>query len=316
MSAGWRGRSETGGCWPGIPVHKRLLHAGADKGLPIGNLTSQFFANVYLNELDQFIKHTLKCRYYVRYVDDFLLLHTSVAQLRQWEGRINDFLEERLHLRLRGPAVLRPCADGADFLGYIVRPWYRLVRRRVVGNCRERLDIFAWSLLTGRPGGSRVLRLPAHRRLQLQAVVASYLGHFAHAQAAGLVGSLLDRYTSLGLLFRQHHQRLLTLWQPGRVSGYRSQVAWFRRCFPCARLEVKRCTETDVFPPSGQGSWGRAATIRHLARVVRVREEGFLKSGLKRRVLSAVVFDDPPPPTVAMDEKTNTDGPAPGRYHP
>ncbi len=299
-----------------IPAHKRLLHAGADKGLPIGNLTSQFFANVYLNELDQFIKHTLKCRYYLRYVDDFLLLHASEAQLRQWEGQISDFLAERLHLRLRTPSVLRPCADGADFLGYIVRPWYRLVRRRVVGNCRERLDGFARELLGRASGGRRLLRLPACRRQRLQAVVASYLGHFAHAHSERLVGSLLRRYPWLGLLFRQHHQRLLPLWQPGRVSGYRSQVAWFRRCFPCARLEVQRGTETDVFPPSGRIRQGQAATIRHLARVVRVREEGFLKGGLKRRVLAAVVFADPPPPSAAMNDQTTTHGPAPGRKHP
>lgn len=55
-----------------VPAHKRLINAPAETGLPIGNLTSQFFANVYLNELDQFIKHRLKCRYYLRYVDDFI----------------------------------------------------------------------------------------------------------------------------------------------------------------------------------------------------------------------------------------------------
>jgi hypothetical protein len=53
-----------------IPLHKSLFHTGGRTGLPIGNYTSQFFANVYLNELDQFVKHTLKCRYYLRYVDD------------------------------------------------------------------------------------------------------------------------------------------------------------------------------------------------------------------------------------------------------
>jgi hypothetical protein len=119
----------------------------------------------------------------------------------------------------------------------------------------------------------------------------------------------------LGLLFRQHHQRLLPLWQPVLVSGYRSQVAWFRHCFPCARLEVQRGTETDVFPPSGRGHQGQEAAIRHLARVIRVREEGFLKGGLKRRVHAAVVFDDPPP-AAAMNDQTTTDGPAPGRKHP
>ncbi|MCI5196653.1 MAG: reverse transcriptase, partial [Candidatus Electrothrix sp. AW5] len=64
-----------------VPPHKRLINAGKDKGLPIGNLTSQFFANVYLNELDQFVKHELKCRHYLRYVDDFILLHDNPAQL-------------------------------------------------------------------------------------------------------------------------------------------------------------------------------------------------------------------------------------------
>ncbi len=266
-----------------IHAHKRLVHAGAAKGLPIGNLTSQFFANVYLKELDQFIKHTLKCRYYLRYVDDFLLLHASAEQLREWERRIGDFLEEGLHLRLRVPSVLKPCASGADFPGYIVRPWYRLVRRRVVGNLREWPDGFA-----------RVLRLPARRRQRLQGVVASYLGHCAHARAERLVGSLLHRYPWLGLVYRQHRQRLLPLWQPPWVSGYRSQVAWFRCCFPCARLEVQRGTETDVFLPSGRGP-DQVRSIRHLARRVIVREEGFLKGGLKRRVLAAVVYAERPP---------------------
>jgi len=64
--------------WRGLPRHKSLFGAPPDCGLPIGNLTSQFFANVYLNGLDQFVKHTLKCRWYLRYVDDFLLLHKVI----------------------------------------------------------------------------------------------------------------------------------------------------------------------------------------------------------------------------------------------
>ena len=87
---------------------------------------------------------------------------------------------------------------------------------------------------------------------------------------------------------------MLPLWQPPQVSGYRSQVAWFRRCFPCARLEVQRGTETDVFPPADRGP-DQTLSIRHLARRVIVREEGFLKGGLKRRVLAAVVYDERAP---------------------
>ena len=81
-----------------VPPHKRLGAVGPTSGLPIGNLTSQFFANVYLNELDQFVKHQLKCRWYVRYVDDFVLLHADPAQLLAWREQIVAFLTERLIL--------------------------------------------------------------------------------------------------------------------------------------------------------------------------------------------------------------------------
>ena len=159
-----------------VPPHKRLSAAPPGKGLPIGNLTSQFFANVYLNALDQFVKHKLKCRYYLRYVDDFILLDTDPEQLRAWVAEIVAFLAEHLLLEVKEGTRLRPVTDGADFLGYIVRPHYRLVRRRVIGNLRDRLAAFE------RPHVSVLsIRLPPDRRDGLRAVLASYLGHFSHA---------------------------------------------------------------------------------------------------------------------------------------
>ena len=68
--------------------------------MPLGNLTSQFFANVYLNELDQFMKHKLGAKYYLRYVDDFVILHSSKHQLNIWKKEINNFLNEKLKLEL------------------------------------------------------------------------------------------------------------------------------------------------------------------------------------------------------------------------
>ena len=115
----------------GIPPHKSLFKVGPNKGLPIGNLTSRFFANVYLNELDQFVKHGLRCRFYLRYVDDFILLSESEKVLLQWREEISGFLHERLALSLKGGDRVRRVSEGADFLGYITRPGYRLVRRRV-----------------------------------------------------------------------------------------------------------------------------------------------------------------------------------------
>lgn len=128
--------------WANVPPHKRLENAAAKCGLPIGNLTSQFFANVYLNELDQFIKHDLKCRHYLRYVDDFILLADDKAMLLQWRERIVGFLTTRLQLRLKALAQPQSVYQGADFLGYIIRPDYRLVRRRVINHCRHKLHLF------------------------------------------------------------------------------------------------------------------------------------------------------------------------------
>jgi len=147
-----------------VPSHKRLGQAGPERGLPIGNLTSQFFANVYLNELDQFVKHTLKCRHYLRYVDDFILLHESPERLQAWEGQIEDFLRDKLRLELKAERKLRPVSDGADFLGYIVRPDYLLVRRRVVGNLREKLRGFERKFL-GQIRGSRRKALGAAKEM-------------------------------------------------------------------------------------------------------------------------------------------------------
>lgn len=83
-----------------IPRHKSLFAQDAHHGLPIGNLSSQFFANVYLDELDQFVKHRLRARHYVRYVDDFVLLHESPQQLLAWRDAIERRLDERLRLEL------------------------------------------------------------------------------------------------------------------------------------------------------------------------------------------------------------------------
>jgi hypothetical protein len=89
--------------WRHIPAHKTLFGTENRRGLPIGNLTSQFFSNVYLNELDQFVKHRLKVRHYLRYSDDFILVHEDPAQLLAWREQIQAFLAEQLRLSLTDP---------------------------------------------------------------------------------------------------------------------------------------------------------------------------------------------------------------------
>ena len=100
-------------------------------GMPLGNLTSQFFANVYLNELDYFVKHKLKSKYYIRYVDDFVLLHNSKLQLEIWKPEIEIFLKEELNLELhKDKSKIIPLSRGVDFVGFRNFYHYRLLRKR------------------------------------------------------------------------------------------------------------------------------------------------------------------------------------------
>ncbi len=108
----------------------RALNDGTPKGIPIGNLTSQLFANVYLHELDVFVKHDLKERYYVRYMDDFVVFRNDKKQLHQIRKSISVFLETKLMLRLNGKTQVFPVKRrGVDFLGYRSWPTHRLLRK-------------------------------------------------------------------------------------------------------------------------------------------------------------------------------------------
>ncbi len=122
-----------------VPQHKRLTAQPAHLGLPIGNLSSQFFANVYLNALDQFVKHELKARHYIRYVDDFVLLHESPQQLNTWLAEIEAFLPT-LGARLNpAKTILQPAARGIDFVGQEIKPWRRVTRRKTVAEAARRI---------------------------------------------------------------------------------------------------------------------------------------------------------------------------------
>jgi retron-type reverse transcriptase len=123
-----------------IPPHKSLFNAPADQGLPIGNLSSQFFANVYLDALDQFVKHRLHARHYVRYVDDFVLLHESAQWLNAARVNIEAFAAAELRLQLNPrKTILQPVHRGIDFAGQVVKPWHRSIRRRTLNVALHRV---------------------------------------------------------------------------------------------------------------------------------------------------------------------------------
>jgi hypothetical protein len=180
-----------------VPAHKRLENAGPGCGLPIGNLSSQFFANVYLDALDQFVKHTLKAPRYLRYVDDFVLVHQDREQLERWRGQIEAFLRDQLRLELKAEQKLRPIDSGIDFLGFVLYPTHKRVRRRVVGHAREALH--AWEQRHVQPGAVRCT--PAQLR-ELASAWSSYQGHFAHANTFSLQQGLHRRFPWLEPLTR------------------------------------------------------------------------------------------------------------------
>ena len=116
-----------------VPAHKRLVNQSAQFGLPIGNLSSQFFANVLLDALDQHIKHQLRCRHYIRYVDDFILLHEDPQWLNAAKADIEAWLPANLHLQVNpSKTILQPIDRGVDFVGQVIKPWRRSTRRRSV----------------------------------------------------------------------------------------------------------------------------------------------------------------------------------------
>jgi RNA-directed DNA polymerase len=188
-----------------VPPHKRLANAPQGCGLPIGNLSSQFFANVYLDALDQFVKHTLKARRYLRYVDDFVLVHHDRAQLAAWRAEIERFLGQRLRLSLKADVRLRRLDAGIDFLGYIVRPTHTLVRPRVLAHARQALA--AWE--QQHVAGARIRATPEALRA-VQATAASYAGHFRHAHSHRLQLALRRRFPWLATATRprRFHHRL------------------------------------------------------------------------------------------------------------
>ena len=125
----------------------------------MGNLTSQFFANVYLNELDQFVKHVLKAKYYIRYVDDFVILHESKRQLEIWKEQIDIFLREKLKIELHSQkSCIVQLSRGIDFVGFRNFYYSKLVRKRNIRKMWKRInelknnEISYWRLMESYQG--------------------------------------------------------------------------------------------------------------------------------------------------------------------
>ncbi len=180
-----------------IPFRKSLFNAPAGNGLAIGNYSSQFFANLYLNELDQFIKRKLKCKYYVRYVDDFILLDQSKEKLKHWKDTINLFLKRELDLELNPRKTkLQSIDKGIDFLGYFIKSNYALVRQKVVKRLKNKLYNY------------NINNIDLN---QFLATINSYYGHFRHANGFNLRKCIYENHLGCFKRYFLHKHKYMFL---------------------------------------------------------------------------------------------------------
>lgn len=139
-----------------------------DKGLPLGNLTSQLLVNIYMNEFDQFVKHRLKAKYYIRYADDFVFLSHDKGWLEGVLPRAAEFLQTELKLKLHpGKVFISTLSSGVDFLGWVHFPDHRVLRTVT----KRRMFV----KIKGNPHEARI---------------ASYLGLLSHGNAGKLIGQV------------------------------------------------------------------------------------------------------------------------------
>lgn len=171
--------------WIGLDPAKSMLNLADGLGLPIGNLTSQLFSNVYLNPFDQFVKRTLKCKYYGRYVDDAIIVSHDKEHLLSLVPAIQPFLKEELGLDLHmGKLQVSEVHKGIEFLGAYIRPYRTYVSRRTL----ERVE-------------KKLLTLNFKKPVLVLRSVNSYLGIFQHTSSYNIRRRLFmkDEYLRIGV---------------------------------------------------------------------------------------------------------------------
>lgn len=163
------------------------VREGIHIGIPIGNLTSQLFANIYLHELDEFVKHGLREKHFVRYMDDFIIVHHDKAHLQRTRVAIEKFLWDHLRLKTNAKTQVFPVGifhgRALDFLGYRIWTTHRKLRKSSIQRITQTMK--------------KLQRLYAEGNVTLFRIrqsLISWLGHARHAETRGLQEKLLERF--------------------------------------------------------------------------------------------------------------------------
>ena len=285
-----------------IPKQKQLANCGKNCGLPIGNLSSQFFANVYLNQLDQFIKHQLKIKYFVRFADDFVCVSKDRHQLLDWQDKIQQFLQSQLKLQLK-PVIVQPIANGIDFLGYRVYPHHKTVRPRVIKHCKQKLSLWQNDRVKKLANGWHI-KASQKQLKELQAQLASYYGHFSHAHSAKCVFNIYSDFPWLKYLFLTKYRKdlnknwkLCQCWQDLSCYSLNQQLRNISKQYPKAWIIASCGSRYWLLKPDTVNnrieylsvkSWQRVKyqLIKRKLPYLFLKEHAYLRHGARKRYIS------------------------------
>jgi hypothetical protein len=177
--------------WNDLPVTKSLFHSPVNCGLPIGNLTSQIFANFYFNSFDHYIKHELQIRYYGRYVDDFVIVHNDKEYLKSLIPKIKNYLEFKLRLTLHPKKIyLQHYTKGVKYLGVVIKPHRIYIANRTKGNFYKTITL--WNKVICE---KKILN--AEEQNSFLSSINSYLGIMKHCKTYKLRKKILFKNLSV-----------------------------------------------------------------------------------------------------------------------
>ncbi|NLI12812.1 MAG: RNA-dependent DNA polymerase [Peptococcaceae bacterium] len=161
-----------------------ILDSVDNPGVPVGSYTSQFFANVYLHQLDIFVKHQLRIKNYVRYMDDFILVVENKEAARQLLQQIREFLAKNLKLELNGKTQIFPVKNGVNFCGYKIKSTHLKIRTESKRLIKRKLRKFKVKFKAGEM-----------RAEDIRTVLVSWIGYARKANSYHLIKKILNQFT-------------------------------------------------------------------------------------------------------------------------
>lgn len=167
-----------------LRLTKKIIFYDDEKvSIPIGNYTSQIYANIYLNELDRFIKQSLKVKYLVRYMDDFIILTNSKNNAKYFLREIKAFLNDKLKLELNAKTAYFKAKQGVNFCGFRIWKTHRLLREQSKKKMKRKLKIFQ--------------KLYKENKIELEYILAcinSWRGHAKHCNSYNLEHKMFNEF--------------------------------------------------------------------------------------------------------------------------